>query len=175
MGQRITKRYEVITPIFREAKKNCGDNESFFLYGFNIRPYKKSSESSPSEELIGFSCGLNSIGPLRGKPLFIKKIPDPYTGFPKKINSTDYYYHKLSPEILPNLIDWINQRKSEKITGINELKSEYLHGYNTININTIGDTIANAILKGEKDIINTSFINKSIKNNIDIITKQLKL
>lgn len=118
----------------RELHKN-----KYYLYGFDIKPYKQGGDERPAENVLLLASGFNAIGPRRSRTRLtkemverIKKIgPRPITETMQIFSPQDYGFHKMvSQQQLERFEEWMPSIQSAE----NSVRFEDIHKKDPVKI-----------------------------------------
>ncbi len=87
-------------------------NENYFIYGFNVKPFKKGEDNPNAEDMGSFIYGLNAIGD-KYRMKQSKFNPPPISNLedlPKVFRGETYRYHRLSDNhAAANFSEWVQE------------------------------------------------------------------
>jgi|GEM_PF-2443408 len=133
--------------------------ENYFLYGFNVRAYKRKQATPISDEMIVARSGLNAVGvahyPGGGPPKPVTQLYQLGVVFDRE----DYHFHHLDEKKhLDSFLDWslengYNFDIHNNLTGDAENIKKIMKGYNFYKENEEFFDISYAIRKNDKPLL----------------------
>lgn len=169
-GMRLTdpKRISVIpqiTQVFENEK-----DEKYFLYGLNVRPYRRGTETPVAEDFYMVQCGFNSFGDTYRKPAPIT-LPPPDWNQSKIFWPEDYKYHDLTgTKERAKWHDWIDvvygsgARSDYAVP--NSRMNMCARRYNFYSLNDELSVVSDGVRKSDKNLIRSRVLSKEIPDEM---------
>lgn len=143
--------------------------ENYFIYGFNVKPFKKSEEGPNAEDVASFAYGLNAIGDkYRMKPIKFKPSPINTLSDAPKVFSSDIYKYRILNEdrIIANFNSWVSENMNAVVQDGDFLKkvSAYTRLYNLDKIGEEAVKISTLVRTHDNREVKDYIANKEIVN-----------
>jgi hypothetical protein len=173
-GARLQDKYTRISRLKRAANASLNDPGRKFLYGFNIKPWKKSREASISEEIRSFCCGIHALGPVRGRPSkFVSPSDNPFLKLPKAFLPSDFNYHRLNQQMFDdNVATWIEEHFDRDVSNPKNVGYRDVTAYNIEHVNSEGDILATFINNGEDRELISNLKKKPVYDELEQYNQQ---
>jgi hypothetical protein len=139
--------------------------EKTFLYGVNVKPYKKGETVASALDIHSVHLSFNAMGPTHSKPRKAIIVANDWASAGKIYQHEDYSYHRLDEiPVRDDFIDWAEKSYGEELHAdfTKNKKSPYssIKRYNFEHANKELFKISDAIKKNDKDAIKSLFENK---------------
>lgn len=125
------------------------NNEKYFIYGFNVKPYKKGEHTPPSEELMLIESGFNAIGgAYRNTKVKVIIPPRTWDHLNKIFHDADYRYHPLSESSKRQCLEsWLRQflEFDVNLQRVKSTVNRYAKQYNFYSLNKEFSHISKAV------------------------------
>lgn len=172
-NQRISdrKRIGILPAINRHFLDES--NEKYFIYGLNVRPYKRGENIPLAEDLLLVECGFNAFGPVHGKKGVRRFFPARtcWDHYPKLFWKMDYLYYPLSDD--EKRKQWLTWRSELYDTDIEDDFKKASKGaaitikrFNHLALNEELKELADGVRSGDSDLINQKLENKRIPDTV---------
>ncbi|AKG91894.1 hypothetical protein GAH_00771 [Geoglobus ahangari] len=153
------------------------NNEKYFIYGFNVKPYKKGEQTPLSEEIMLIESGFNAVGaPYKNKKIKLAFSPRTWDHLNKIFQNTDYKYHPLSEKDKRLLLENWLQQFLEFNVNLKEVKStvnKYVRQYNFYSLNKEFLQISEKIWKSELEVLEEQILNKEVTLKANELAKKI--
>jgi len=142
------------------------DAEKTFLYGVNVKSYKKGETIASALDVHSVHLAFNSIGPTHSPPRKVVIVANDWASAGKIYQHKDYSYHRLDEiPIRDEYIDWMEKSYGVELsTDFTENKSGNVYTgtrrYNFEHANKELFRISDAIKKNDKDALKSLFERK---------------
>ncbi len=143
--------------------------ENYFIYGFNVKPYKKSEEGPNAEDMASFTYGLNAIGDkYRMKPTKFNPSPmNTLADAPRVFASDIYKYRRLNEDrIVADFNSWTSDNMNAAVQDGDSLKKApfYTRLYNLDKIGEETVKLSTLVRTHDDHGLNNYIANKEIVN-----------
>ena len=154
-NSRMDKPSDITGTILKHFKME--KEEKFFLYGINVKPYKRGPENTSAWDIYMVHGSFNAIGPTHTKPRAMS-LPSGWGSMGRMFDSKTVEYRKIDTELRDEFINWMQE--SYKIPIDEEFERNegslysYLKRYNFQKANNVLIDFSDAIEKHDTDFIN---------------------
>ena len=168
-----------VMQFFQKKGKEEGeeeDYEEYYLYGFNVKPYKRAGEDIRlAEDMCLIEAGFNSIGHQYGKRMRLpKKLLESFRPTWRSSRTfwpDDYKYHNLEgQEEKSSWDDWVDlvygNGTSVSIPVPNNKSRVLVKRYNFFSFNRELSALTEGIVKSDETLLKDKFKNKDIPDDI---------
>lgn len=133
-------------------------NEKYFIYGFNVKPYKKGEESPIAEDIFLMEAGFNAVGGAYRHLQVYRRFPPPqgWEHINKIFSAEEYRYYPLVKreyrrELEKKIGKLLNKDiKLEKVSGTANI---YVKQYNFHTLNNELFILSDIIRKNEIELL----------------------
>lgn len=128
--------------------------ENVFLYGVNVKPYRRNSADTSAWDIYMVHGAFNAIGPVHHRP-DISSLPPDWNGVGRMFDREDVGYHAMDSERFGLFSEWMDEKYGmEVVFGRNEVgQSLYLKRYNFQQTNNLLLEFSSAIREGDRDYV----------------------
>lgn len=168
-----------VMEFFQKKGKEEGEEaeyEEYYLYGFNVKPYKKTGEDLRlAEDMCLVEAGFNSIGHAYGKrmrlpPEVLQKFKPTWKAS-RTFWPDDYKYHNLeAKKEKSSWNDWVDlvygNGTSDSIPEPNGRSRVLVRRYNFFSMNRELSDLTEGIVKSDETLLTDKLKNKEIPNDI---------
>jgi len=141
-------------------------NYNYFIYGFNVKPYKKGERLPLSEEFMLIESGFNAVGTAyRNTDVRVVITPRSWDHLNKIFNEDDYRYHPLSEEDKrQHLEEWLQEflKFDVNLNSVRSTVNRYVRQYNFYTLNEEFAHISKAIWNSELDELTNRLLGKEV-------------
>ena len=138
--------------------------EKTFLYGVNVKPYKKGETIASALDVHSVHMSFNSVGPTHSKPRKVQILSKDWASAGKIYQHYDYSYHRLDEtSVRDEYIAWMEKSYGVELS-IDPTKNGSVYTstkrYNFEHANKELFKISDAIKKNDKDALKDLFEHK---------------
>ena len=165
-NSRMDRPSDVTGTILRHFEKEKEENT--FLYGVNVKPYKRGAENTSAWDIYMVHGSFNAIGPTHSKPRAVS-LPGDWSNMGRIFDSNTIEYRTIDSNHRDNFIDWM--KRSYDLDIDSDFKKNqksmypYLKRYNFQYTNDVLSDFSSAISKNDTDYI---------KDMINVMPEEMK-
>jgi hypothetical protein len=143
--------------------------ENYYIYGFNVKPFKKGEEGPNAEDVASFTYGLNAIGDkYRMKPIKFRPSPmNTLADAPRVFANDIYKYRRLNEDrIIADFSSWVSENMNAMVQDGDFLKKApvYTKLYNLDKIGEEAVKLSTLVRTHDDREIKDYIANKEIVN-----------
>lgn len=165
-NSRMDRPSDVTGTILRHFEKEKEENT--FLYGVNVKPYKRGAENTSAWDIYMVHGSFNAIGPTHSKPRAVS-LPGDWSNMGRIFDSNTIEYRTIDSNHRDTFIDWM--KRSYDLDIDSDFKKNqksmypYLKRYNFQYTNDVLSDFSSAISKNDTDYI---------KGMINVMPEEMK-
>ncbi len=157
-NSRMDRPSDVTGTILKHYKEE--NEEKTFLYGVNVKPYKRGAENTSAWDIYMVHGSFNAIGPTHSKPRAMT-LPGDWNNFGRMFDPNTVKYQSIDSEHRDVFIDWMKTSYDTDIDADfkrNEMRLyPFLKRYNFQSANSVLSDFSTAIREYDLDYFNHMF------------------
>ena len=157
-NSRMDRPSDVTGTILKHFKEE--NEEKTFLYGVNVKPYKRGAENTSAWDIYMVHGSFNAIGPTHSKPRAMT-LPGDWNNFGRMFDPNTVKYQSIDSEHRDVFIDWMKTSYDTDIDADfkrNEMRLyPFLKRYNFQSANSVLSDFSTAIREYDLDYFNHMF------------------